>query len=244
MRITVSLSGKDVVMKIGSGYKPMYNSQGRLIHSTEQGIINFWKWFGKSVAVDEQGRPLVLYHGSKETFHAIDPKRFGSGIDQYGSGFYMTTDSSVASGYADGEGGNITAMYARLVKPIGNRKLTALQIRTLIVKSPELDDMLWNFGDYVHEGKGKVLNQAVNAYTQYQTSPLDTLNGISNDFYSGNEGEFLANAHAVTKYDGVVVPFDTNTHYVVWLPNQIKSVHNNGQFSKADSIIATNAEVQ
>ena len=44
--------------------RPTRNSKGKLIHPTEEGIRNFWKWFGDSKVVDDQGRPKVLYHGT------------------------------------------------------------------------------------------------------------------------------------------------------------------------------------
>jgi len=40
------------------------NSRGMPIHATLEGIENFWRWFGDSLAVDALGRPLVLYHGT------------------------------------------------------------------------------------------------------------------------------------------------------------------------------------
>lgn len=42
--------------------RPTRNSNGKLIHSTEEGIRNFWEWFGESKVVDDQGRPLVVSH--------------------------------------------------------------------------------------------------------------------------------------------------------------------------------------
>ena len=29
----------------------------------------FWKWFGDSITVDEQGRPLIFYHGTRKSFN-------------------------------------------------------------------------------------------------------------------------------------------------------------------------------
>ena len=40
------------------------NSTGAPIHSSDDAIANFWRWFGDSITVDSQGRPLVLYHGA------------------------------------------------------------------------------------------------------------------------------------------------------------------------------------
>ena len=47
--------------------KHRYNSAGKLIHPTEEGIRNFHRWFGDSKTVDEHGRPKVFYHGSGST---------------------------------------------------------------------------------------------------------------------------------------------------------------------------------
>jgi hypothetical protein len=41
------------------------NSNGQAIHPTVEGVENFWRWFGDSKVVDDQGRPLVVYHGTK-----------------------------------------------------------------------------------------------------------------------------------------------------------------------------------
>ena len=40
------------------------NTLGQKINNPE----NFWKWFGNSITVDEQGRPLVFYHGTRSDF--------------------------------------------------------------------------------------------------------------------------------------------------------------------------------
>lgn len=44
--------------------KTVYNSNGDRIAMSEPALRNFYKWFGDSKVVDEQGRPLVVYHGS------------------------------------------------------------------------------------------------------------------------------------------------------------------------------------
>jgi hypothetical protein len=61
----------------------------------------FKKWFGDSKVVDEEGKPLVVYHGTGnlENLRAFDPGLTGQGNDQLGSGFYFTTDPEEASGY-------------------------------------------------------------------------------------------------------------------------------------------------
>ena len=55
--------------------RPRANSAGRAIHPTEEGIRNFWKWFGSSVVVDDQGRPVVMYHGTARDIEEFDPSK-------------------------------------------------------------------------------------------------------------------------------------------------------------------------
>lgn len=48
----------------------------------------FERWFGDSKVVDDQGRPLVVYHGTTADFTIFDPKRKVEG--SFGKGFYFT----------------------------------------------------------------------------------------------------------------------------------------------------------
>ncbi len=53
----------------------------------------FAEWFGDSKAIDEDGKPLVMYHGTSEE---VDFSEFR------GAKFYFSPDPAYASGYADG----------------------------------------------------------------------------------------------------------------------------------------------
>ena len=48
--------------------RSVFNSNGERIAQSEAALRNFYKWFGNSKAVDAQGRPLILYHGSDVKF--------------------------------------------------------------------------------------------------------------------------------------------------------------------------------
>lgn len=54
---TISVDGVD---------RPTTNDQDRPIHPTDDGTRNFWRWFGDSKVVDNDGRPVVLYHGTSK----------------------------------------------------------------------------------------------------------------------------------------------------------------------------------
>ena len=85
------------------------NSNGQPLAQTEEGIRAFWDWFGDSKVVDEQGRPLVVYHGTAADFEAFDPSTIGSKTDAgwAGHGFYFSSDPTVSSAY----GGKTVSAY-------------------------------------------------------------------------------------------------------------------------------------
>ena len=78
----------------------------------------FRRWFGASKVVDAEGRPLVVYHGSRssKTFEVFRGSRRG----WYGSGMYFTPDRDFAEGYAedsDGNVGHLVSVYLRMERP-------------------------------------------------------------------------------------------------------------------------------
>ena len=101
---------KDVIV-VNGVERPTTNSNGQPIHPTEEGVRNFWKWFGDSKVVDDQGRPLVVYHGSPLDF------------DKFNQNSWFTTDPEDAKTYANMEvPGAINApaiypVYLKIVKP-------------------------------------------------------------------------------------------------------------------------------
>lgn len=52
--------------------RPTTNSEGKPIADTEEKVRNFWRWFGGSETIDEQGRPVVYYHGTNADFNVFD----------------------------------------------------------------------------------------------------------------------------------------------------------------------------
>ena len=85
--------------------RPTTNSNGQAIHQTEEGLRNFWRWFGRSKVVDAQGRPLVVYHGTAYDFDRFDSGRNRTELNEkyQGDGFHFSPDPRVASRYADAD---------------------------------------------------------------------------------------------------------------------------------------------
>ena len=72
-------------------------SNPRDVESTPE----FKQWFDNSKVVDEQGRPLIVYHGTSGDFNEFDPNAERVTDDGYmGAGFYFETNPYTASQYA------------------------------------------------------------------------------------------------------------------------------------------------
>ena len=86
-------SGATGFIEVDGVQRPIANSSGQRIHQTDEGLRNFWRWFGDSKVVDDQGRPLVVYHGTKSKFTVFDTTR--------GIGSWFTADRQGASLFGD-----------------------------------------------------------------------------------------------------------------------------------------------
>lgn len=66
----------------------------------------FKKWFGDSKVVDDQGQPLVVFHGTNQSFDAFSKDTLGSATKSHSSklGYFFTSSPRVASEYAQHAG--------------------------------------------------------------------------------------------------------------------------------------------
>lgn len=80
----------------------------------------FAAWFGASRIVDEDGAPMVMYHGSYKDFAAFDRMASawrGPSIDMVGSWFSSNPGDGGAGMYASGAGAAIYPVYLRVTRP-------------------------------------------------------------------------------------------------------------------------------
>ena len=135
---TINIDGKE---------RTVYNSNGERIAKSEPALRNFWNWFGDSKVVDDKGRPLVVYHGTKKEFDTFDVKQVGSNTGNFGHigfGFYFTQDQDYAQSY----GTNIMPVYLKSTNVFTGTKE---QIKNV---AKELDE-----SPYTEFGDGKQLKR-------------------------------------------------------------------------------------
>ena len=100
------------------------NSEGRQIAHTIDGIKNFYKWFGDSKVVDEQGRPLAVYHGSFNKFSEFDKSKINPYSQYGGKGFFFAKDPEMAKMYGD----NVYPVYLNAKTDFRTAKKTGSKI--------------------------------------------------------------------------------------------------------------------
>lgn len=100
---------------------------------------NFKAWFKNSKCVDENGNPLVVYHGTNNKFSKFSKDKIGSKTDAgwAGKGFYFHVDKDTASVYGD----NVMACYLSIQNPFdfNNGKSINDNIRDMGI-DPETDN--------------------------------------------------------------------------------------------------------
>lgn len=72
----------------------------------------FKRWFGDSKVVDENGEPLVVYHGTLADFSEFDLDYSAE------NAIFFSSDPKHAEGFAGTEGGNIIPAYVALQNPL------------------------------------------------------------------------------------------------------------------------------
>lgn len=230
---------------------PNENSLGKPIAQTEEALKNFWNWFGDSKVVDENGRPLVCYHGSEAVFDEFDYKHLGTHGRSEGVGFYFTDAKEVADGY-----GKTLQVYLVMKKPLSFKTKVfspsvIMKILDIISKEESkidgveiADGFLSNYGDIRSDGLNRVLRYATEIL-----SSNNTANDLISDLVSsGVSPQIVVNAVCkVTGNDGVIASgFGDEGQYrngkpfkifVATIPSQIKSIDNVGTFSKTSNKI-------
>lgn len=98
------MSPKEVWAKFGIAVRSGEVDAGSLAQGAKTDSPEFKAWFGDSKVVDEQGKPLVVYHGSKSrtAFDEFDIERSGRTDEGWlGRGLYFTTNRYTANAYGD-----------------------------------------------------------------------------------------------------------------------------------------------
>ena len=158
-----------VTIVVDGKVRPTTNSNGNPIAQTDEGLRNFWLWFGDSKVVDEDGRPLVVYHGTTS-----DIEKFDKGSA------YFTTSKDLSATYAgtsfgkQKKGGNVIPAYLKIAKPAPYDGYTPASV-VANYKAAGFDGM-WN-----GSGKG-----AASLFVTFDPTQIKSAIGNNGDFDGSN----------------------------------------------------------
>ena len=198
---------------------------------------NFKKWFGDwennpnsaSKVVDENGLPLVVYHGTDADFNEFSSKFIGQLGTQHGQGFYFTSNKEFAGNF----GKNIKSFFLNIRKPLSTNELTlsyndCIKLMDAVDKKqceadPEFGyGILSDYGDVDSEGREKVLRNAANLEYRSCDNDVELVGSLINA--SGDYNIVTNTLFSLFGYDGIMCP--EKEIYIVHHANQIKEISN------------------
>jgi len=205
----------------------------------------FKKWFGDSKVVDENGDPLVVYHGTDASFEVFDLKKTGNVEDHntsyFGEAIYFTDSPDVASSYSE-----------RVAKDPRIKEMKGVAEEAFKKMSEELiagrkGSKTYNENKNIWD-RNKVSDYMFNNPSYVEGSRVIPAHlSIINPLFINADGKhyYKVTGDAINKArennnDGVIIKnvidagstrgSERSTVYVVFSPNQIKSVNNQGTF--------------
>lgn len=198
-----------------------------------------------SKVVDENGEPMVAYHGSNNEFTKFDTARIGSSTGTSdGRGFYFTTDKDYANSF--GKDGNVLSVFLNIDNPLSLKEKTITKrqlfdiIKRIDEKEVAADGEHWfisNYANYYDVGIDGAIREAAESEYPYSDNDVELVNSLISA--SGNFKDVVNSVYEITGKSSEIVPKENGTvHYVVTNPNQIKSATgNNGNFSTTEDDI-------
>ena len=184
----------------------------------------FKKWFGDwendpdnaSKVVDENGEPLVVYHGTKEQFNEFDIDKVGVHTDSgmFGRGFYFSNDFNYANTYANRGGNNGVIIYSflKIINPLFiNSKIDIPEMpKPKTIEQMMVADKIYskNFRDYLinkkYDGVISKLgykNIKLGEYVALYPYQIKLADGTNTTFDSNNPDIRYVNGGNIPKFD-------------------------------------------
>lgn len=195
----------------------------------------FKKWFGKSKVVDENGKPLVVYHGTAERgLESFDISKVGTvQRSDWGKGFYFTPSKWLAEGYSedaviarDEKEKQLWDEYESKAKEFGTTPMNAaIDLGFQSPKYNELSEYADKWKKYRDELRNSKQGQVVSAYLSIKNPLVYQYEGVTDPF--------LAERAKANGKDGIIIKNRSGDieEIVAFSPTQIKSIFNRGTWS-------------
>lgn len=209
---------------------PEIDSRGKKLTEQQR------QFFSDSKVVDSKGNLQVVYHGTNNEFYTFNKELVGKGIDQFGAGYYFTTDKGGAENY----GSRVLDVYLNIKKPFTitmtdsgggldqfySCSLTKTQAYKILKMHPELYSTDNSpLGDWSERFWTEGATESVIREVAAQMTQIGSF--ADNSMFGYYPNEFHAAIKEVLGYDGVKVDLrNGESFYVAWEQNQIKDTAN------------------
>lgn len=205
----------------------------------------FKRWFGDSKVVDENGEPLVVYHGTNQPIDTFDQAHGAAATGEHGGaklGLFFTSNPENAGDYAENAG---KVLVADMVKHAAEVE----RLRAAVVEAERRANRTgdWDAYERAMEAWEDAETGAINADDITGQNIVPVYLRITNPKVIERHGAGIPldlteqiEAAKAEGHDGFIMrdvsdpPPHTADHFVVFKPTQIKSVFNGGAFDPAD----------
>jgi hypothetical protein len=125
---------------------------------------NFKRFFGDSKAVNQDGSPMVLYHGTTADFDKFKVGKEGGAL---GNGLYFSPSREFADEYAREEGGNVVPVYVSIQNPlIIDGSISRDPMTEALVRLGVDRNKAENIVEKAYEDKGYITNEVKSRATK------------------------------------------------------------------------------
>ena len=221
---------------------------------------NFRKWFGNSVTVNSDGTPMVFYHGSTSDIQEFFPST--SNYSESLNGFYFTDKPEVSDIYAKQADEILSSRLGSqdIPRSFANVLPVYLSIQNLFTRTTfrsNPTDTNANFSILLLNDTqaGKVYLSDTMPKELFSIYETELNNNLFTKFNNEEEqqiafdkmrfqgvtlrGNVALDYLKKNGFDGVMIPSRSfGNFWIVFSPNQIKSIYNNGQFSTTSDNIS------
>gem|GEM_PF-6406799 len=253
--IDLSMSNDEIVAALqDDGDGQQYDQDGRLLTDTPE----FRAWFGDSKVVDENGDPLVVYHGTQNSFDQFES---GSNLEGGSEGIFFTDDYDLAVSYSNNAddavdgGGGVFDVYLKIENPLiydakGAQWTELGRPDVWVVRNADgeivqkykferdaevfVDD--YN-DDFVEEYGIDPKEYGEITLTKERDEDADAVTTdelFSQALEDGHDGVIVQNVFDIGGTESGAIIEEASTVYITRDPEQIKSIHNRGTFDAND----------
>lgn len=169
------------------GFTPVSKNTGSEFNAPENIPLtktdNFKNWYGESKTIDESGKPLILSHGSVNTFDTFK-KDLASPESDLGAAFYFTDSASDVNANYFGGGPDFDNKVARLAERLADEEDIAYDIakeraRNELMGQPSKIDAYLKMENPLYIGKNET---QLFDYDTYRQKAIDQYGLNPNDF--------------------------------------------------------------